>query len=133
MYTLRMSRPRIVVLDDNEMFAALLAAALEEEFEISVGHSGLQGLSLCLERPPAAVVSDIGMPELDGVQLIRELSRRPELARIPVVIVTATHFNTNSREELSVFPQVKRVLSKTQSVETIAAEVRAVISEAGGV
>ncbi len=128
-----MSRPRIVVLDDNEMFAELLAAALEEEFEISVGHSGLQGLALCLERPPAAVVSDVGMPELDGVQMIRELARRPELARIPVVIVTATHFNTISREDLSVFPQVKRVLSKMQSVETIAAEVRAVISEAGGV
>lgn len=127
-----MSRPRIVILDDNEVFAALLTAALEDDFDVSVGHSGLQGISLCLENPPAAVVSDIGMPELDGIQMIREMSRRPDLSRIPVIIVTATHFNTRSRKDLSGFPQVKRILSKMQSVEIIAAEVRAVISEAGG-
>ncbi len=127
-----MSRLRIVVLDAKEAFAAPLTAALEEDFEVSVGHSGLQGIALCLENPPAAAVSDIGMPELDGIQMIGEMSRRPDLARIPVIIVTATHFNTRSRKDLSGFPQGKRILSKTQSVETIAAEVRAVISEVGG-
>jgi CheY-like chemotaxis protein len=128
-----MDRLRIVVLDDNEVFAALLAAALEDDFDISIGHSGLQGLSLCLEAPPSAVVSDIGMPDLDGIQLLAEMARQPRLASIPVVIVTASHFNTRSRNELSRFTQVKRVLSKTQSMETIAAEVRAVVTKAHGV
>lgn len=122
-------RQKIVILDDFEMFAAMLAAVLEEDFDIAVGRNGLEGIALCLEGGVAAVVTDIGMPDLDGIAMLREFRKVPRLAVIPVVVVTATHFNSLSRDEVSHFPQVKRILSKTATAEVLAAEVKAVLRE----
>ncbi len=124
-------KQRLLVLEDNEIFAALIAAALEEEFEVVTGNNGLQGIALCLEGGVAAVVTDIGMPDFDGLSMLREFAKSPALSAIPVVVITATHFTRLSRAELSRFPQVKRILSKTESIDQLAAEVRAVLAEAG--
>jgi CheY-like chemotaxis protein len=122
---------KLVVLDDNAVFSALMAAALEDDFEIVTGGSGLQGIALCLEGGVSAVVTDIGMPELDGIQMLEEFSKDPRLAAIPVIVVTATHFTHLRRETVSRFPQVKRMLSKTDSIGMLAAEVKAVLHETG--
>jgi CheY-like chemotaxis protein len=122
---------KLVILDDNEIFAALLAAALEEEFDIVMGQNGLQGISLCLEGGVAAMITDLGMPDMDGVGMLREMKKDPRLNTIPVMVVTATHFTRLSREEVSRFPQVKRMLSKNTSVDILAEELRAVLREAG--
>jgi len=124
-------RPKIVILDDNEMFAELLAAALEEEYEVAVGHSGRHGLSLCLAGGVSAVITDIGMPDLDGVQMLGELSKYPALRNIPVLVVTATHFTSVSRESVGRYPQVKRMMSKETSVDVLAAELRSVLAAPG--
>ncbi|MCM2266944.1 MAG: response regulator [Elusimicrobiales bacterium] len=126
------SRRKIVIVEDNEAFAALLAAALEEEFDISVGHNGLEGLALCQQGGVSAVVTDIGMPEMDAIAMLKEFSRYPDLSVIPVIVVTATHFTRRSRSEVSKFQQVKRLLSKTSSIDNLAAEVRAVLGSAPG-
>lgn len=125
-------KPRVLVLEDNEMFAALIQAALEEDFEVLTGNNGLQGIALCLEGGVDAVVTDIGMPDFDGLSMLREFAKTPALASIPVLVVTATHFTRLSREDFSRFPQVKKILSKTESIDRIAAEVKAVLAEAGG-
>ena len=117
-------KPRVVVLDDNEVYAALLSAALEEDFEVAVGHNGLQGIALCLESRPAALVTDIGMPELDALQMLKEFSRNPALSTIPVIVVTATHFTRISRDAVARYPQVVGLFSKTEDVYAIAAAVR---------
>lgn len=122
-------RKKVVIIEDNEVFAALMNAALEEEFEVVMGHNGLQGLSLCLAGGASAVVTDIGMPDMDGISMLRQFQRYPALASLPVLVVTATHFNRLSREEVSKFPQVRRLLSKMESIERLADEVRAVIAE----
>jgi CheY-like chemotaxis protein len=129
---MNMERRKIVIVEDNEVFAALLTAALEEEFEVAVGHNGLEGLALCREGGVTAVVTDIGMPEMDAMAMLKEFGLLPSLAAIPVLVVTTTHFTRLSRDEVTRFPQVKRMLSKTDSIEKIAAEVRAVIEETYG-
>ena len=126
------SKPRIVVLDDNETFAALMAATLEADYDVVVGHTGLQGIALCLATSTDAVITDIGMPDIDGIAMLREFSKDTRLSGIPVLVVTATHFNRLSREDVKCFPQVKRILFKTDSMDTLAQEVRAVLEEARG-
>lgn len=117
-------RRKIVILEDNEMFAALLEECLSEFYEVAVGHTGLQGLSLCLEGGVDAVVTDIGMPDLSGVQMLAEFKKHPRLRDIPVIVVTASHFTHYSREELKRYPQVRAMFSKTESMAVIMEAVR---------
>jgi len=121
-----------VVLDDNEVFAALVAATLEADYEVVVGHNGLEGIALCRETPTDAVITDIGMPDLDGIAMLREFGKDHYLSRIPVLVVTATHFTRISREAVRRFPQVKRVLSKTTGMDILAQELRGVLEETYG-
>lgn len=122
---------RIAVLDDDEIFPELIAAALEGECEVVTGRNGLQGIALCLEGGIDAVVTDIGMPDFDGMQLLAEMNKKPQLAAIPVLVVTATHFTRLSRTLVSRYPQVKRMLNKDESIDTIAGQILEVLAGGG--
>jgi len=127
----REGRKKIVVLDDNEIFAELMATAMEEHCQVLVGHTGLQGIAYFLEGGVDAVVTDVSMPDFDGMQMLEEMNRNPALRRIPVVVVTATHFTRISRASLARYPQVMRMLNKQESVSKISAEVLDVLGGGG--
>lgn len=117
-------KPRIVILDDNEIFAALLVAALETDCDIRVGRNGYEGRQLCLAGRTDLLITDIGMPEFDGIQMLAEFQKDRRLANIPVIVVTATHFSHRSRSEVSRYPQVCCMLSKTSDIEILTMEIR---------
>ena len=120
-------KKRIVVLDDNEPFAALLVAALETDYTVAVGMNGHEGLRQCLAAHTDLIVTDIGMPELDGIQMLQELQKDPHLSKIPVIVVTATHFHTQTRSNVSRYAQVRSIISKTSGIDFITGEVRKVL------
>jgi CheY-like chemotaxis protein len=60
----------------------------DEGFAVETAASGISGLSRARELRPAAIVLDILMPDIDGWTVLAALKGEPELADIPVVIVT---------------------------------------------
>ena len=125
-------KQRIVVVDDNELFAALIVAALETDYEVAVGLNGREGIRLCLAARTDLLITDIGMPELDGIQMLKEIQKNPQLSSIPVIVVTATHFTTRCRSDVQRYQQVRCILSKTSGIEFLMMEVRKVLQAAGG-
>ena len=79
---------RILIIDDDPSFRKLLERNLQSAgFETVVATSGREGLALHAEGGIDLVVSDIHMPEMDGIAALREFRRKdPDL---PVVLVTA--------------------------------------------
>ncbi|MCB0218613.1 MAG: sigma-54-dependent Fis family transcriptional regulator [Chrysiogenetes bacterium] len=79
---------RILIIDDDPSFRKLLERNLQTAgFETTVATSGREGLALHAEGGIDLVVSDIHMPEMDGIAALREFRRKdPDL---PVVLVTA--------------------------------------------
>ena len=68
---------RVLVVDDNEDAASSLAALLSHEgHEVRVAHGGEEALALAFEFEPEAVLLDIGMPGMNGLEVARELRRR---------------------------------------------------------
>jgi len=125
-------RQRIVVLDDYEVFASLLVAALESDYDVTVGLNGREGIQLCLAARTDLVITDIGMPELDGIQMLKEFQKDQRLSAIPVIVVTATHFNTQSRSNVTRYPQVRGIISKTSDINSIVEKVRKVLQAPDG-
>jgi PAS domain S-box-containing protein len=82
----------ILVVDDEKDSRELIATLLQEgKARVSTAASAAQALELLGQEPPELLISDIGMPEMDGYALIREVrNRAPEQGgRVPSVALTA--------------------------------------------
>ena len=66
--------PRVLVIDDDERIRSLLRAILEREgYEVETAVDGAQGLNFFRKNPADLVITDILMPEKEGLETIREL------------------------------------------------------------
>lgn len=81
---------RILVLDDNPDIVALLKTVLERwGFEVVSGRNGEEGLGLLPSVHPDAIISNIRMPRMDGMDFLDRVRVCPEWASIPIVMMSA--------------------------------------------
>lgn len=77
---------RILIIDDEPQIQRLLRLVLEAEgYHVETAGTGKEGLLEAASRPPAAVILDLGLPDLDGLTV---LSRLREWTRVPVLILS---------------------------------------------
>ena len=85
-----MSEPLVLVADDDEDILLLVTTRLRRDgFDIVSARSGDEALALVRERRPALAVLDIGMPGLDGVQVLEQIRADDDLRGMLVVLLTA--------------------------------------------
>lgn len=78
---------RILVIDDEAAVARVIAEALENEGnEVTVAHSGEEGLEILAHRRPDAVFLDIVMPGMEGTEVLRRIRERDP--HLPVIILS---------------------------------------------
>lgn len=81
---------RILVADDDAVSNQMAAALLTKwGYEVESAADGVQAWQAIERRPPALIVLDWVMPELDGLELVRRIRAAPALAGIYIVMVTA--------------------------------------------
>ena len=79
----------ILIVDDNEEIRAFVRRHLAPHFRIREASDGLEGLAMARQSPPDAIVSDVMMPNLDGLGLLRALREDPDLDFVPIILLTA--------------------------------------------
>ena len=83
------SGARVLVADDNADMRAYLVRILAPRWTVDAVEDGQAALESALERPPDLVLSDVMMPRMDGVALLRALRADPRTSTIPVVLLSA--------------------------------------------
>ncbi len=84
----RRAAPLVLVVDDEPPIVELLALLFEEEgFLVLSAYDGAEGLRLARERQPDLVISDVSMPRLSGIDLVRRL--RDDGRATPVILMSA--------------------------------------------
>jgi CheY-like chemotaxis protein len=92
---------RILVAEDDPAVARLYAAyAQSRGHQVTVVHDGPDALVAAATEPPDLVLLDIGMPKLDGRDVLKQLKANPRTAGIPVLVVTALGGDQNLRDLL---------------------------------
>jgi CheY-like chemotaxis protein len=82
--------PCILVLDDQPDIVTLLKTLLERwGFEVVAGRNGEEGLNLLSSVHPAAIISNIRMPHMDGMDFLDRVRVSPEWSSIPIVMMSA--------------------------------------------
>jgi two-component system NtrC family response regulator len=80
--------PRILVIDDEERMCWALERALSHDgYQVATATRGLQGIQLAQETEPSIVILDLKMPDIDGIEVLKEL--KTLYPNLPVVMITA--------------------------------------------
>ncbi|MCH7737982.1 MAG: response regulator [Chloroflexi bacterium] len=83
------SAKKVLIADDDEVLAETLRFQLEQRgFSPSVVHNGQDVLDFIEIEPPDLVVLDLKMPEVDGFETLTEMKRKPDTAKIPVIVLS---------------------------------------------
>jgi len=83
------SRPRLLVVDDQPINIHLLYKAFHPEYQVFMATDGFQAVHLCRTHLPDLVLMDVVMPGMDGHEVCRRIKAYPETRDIPVIFVSA--------------------------------------------
>lgn len=113
---------KILLIDDHEPIRALLRTVLEGAgHEVSEATNGRDGLALYRERPADLVITDIAMPEMNGLDLIIELTRGYLNVK---VIAMSGDYGKDANLDAAKFLGARRTLQKPFTIEKLLSTVR---------
>lgn len=105
---------RIIIADDSSLARMFTARCLSVagfiNFKIDEAKDGLEVHALLTENSYDLIITDLNMPEMNGLELLRLISKDPSMNSTPVVVITSAG-NRSQREELSELGAVS-ILSK---------------------
>lgn len=117
----------MIVDDDNDVRSALAELLEEEGFSVVGAPNGLEALARLRAGMvhPAVILLDLMMPGMDGWDFRSEQMRDPELANVPVVVVSASGFSPESiRTQFRPAAYVEKPIERTALLDVIRAVVR---------
>jgi len=89
----------LLIIDDDDVVRASLAAYLDDSgFRVLQASSGQEGMALFEAEQPDLVICDLRMPQMDGLELIRQISERQ--ADLPVIVVSGAGVMSDAVEAL---------------------------------
>ncbi|WP_443938412.1 hybrid sensor histidine kinase/response regulator [Pedobacter sp. MW01-1-1] len=79
----------ILIVEDNDDMRRLLHDFLSNEYDVIACQNGLEALEIAKKQIPDLILTDLMMPELDGISLIKRIKKAKFLAHIPIIILSA--------------------------------------------
>jgi len=119
---------KILVVDDNIDTRELVHLHLSTEgFSVVVASDGREGIYLASAEQPDLIITDISMPGLDGIEMVKQLRTHSELTAVPILVLTAM-----GKEEIdeAIRAGANRAMNKPILLDALVDDVRELLSEA---
>ncbi|GAA1874682.1 response regulator [Lapillicoccus jejuensis] len=117
----------VLVVDDEPLIRRTLSINLRaRDYEVEAVGDGRTALEVVAERSPDVVVLDLGLPDLDGVDVLRRVR---QTSRVPVVVLSARHDSDDKVEALDA--GADDYVTKPFGMDEFLARVRAAIRRGG--
>lgn len=119
---------RVVVADDSLSVRRALEQLMEDAgFEVAVARDGFEALAAIQAKPTHALLVDLEMPRMNGLEVTRNLRNSAETRDLPVVMITSRA--TDKHQAMAEQAGVTRMLGKPFSEDTLVALVRNLIAD----
>lgn len=93
--------PHILIADDDVALRRLLTLMLESGgYRVTTANNGTQAIAQMEAEQPDLLCCDLMMPDLHGFEVLKTVKSRPDLAHIPVIIITAAGQETEVKRAL---------------------------------
>ena len=83
------NRPTVLVVDDEPAIADMLQMLLEDDYEVSTCFCSRQASEVARQLQPDLLIIDFMMPNMNGIELLRQLRTQPDPLEVPAVLMTA--------------------------------------------
>lgn len=119
---------KILIIDDDRIFAKVLGEALiQEKFTLVEATNGVDGLTVFEKERPDFVVLDMKMPGLDGIGFLKQLCEKNE-NKIPTPILIVSNFSDLTQVSEGVSLGIKGYISKTEkTIESIVEDIKRIL------
>jgi CheY-like chemotaxis protein len=115
---------KILVVDDDESLRELLRMHLASAgYEVSTAPDAINAGYLVLNNPPDLIVSDIGMPHMDGFEFVAALKSDRTLPVIPVIFLTSMEDGDGRGKELGAVGYLTKPVRADRLLELVAKHV----------
>lgn len=82
--------PKILIIDDDKYTRAAIEGLLSTEpYELYFASDGMEGISMAITIHPDVILSDVMMPKMDGLEVCRRIRSMPDIAEIPILLITS--------------------------------------------
>jgi DNA-binding response OmpR family regulator len=95
-------------------------------YNVSTANDGQEGLNMTKAEKPDLILTDVAMPNMDGVEMIREIRSESEFANIPIIVFTAR--SASSNEEI-LAAGANRIFHKPFDFDEVQKEIRGLIGQ----
>ena len=127
-----MAKPTILVVEDEAPLLTLLRYNLEKQgFRVEEATDGQEALLRVAENKPDLVLLDWMLPSLSGIEVCRQIRRRPATRDLPVIMVTARTEDQDAVRALDI--GADDYITKPFAVEALLARIRALLRRSGTV
>jgi two-component system, OmpR family, KDP operon response regulator KdpE len=122
---------KVLLIDDDPVVVSLYRALFRHNgFEVIAAHDGAEGLELLRMTHPDAVLLDLSMPQIDGLEWLRTVRADSRYSKVPIVVLT---MRRDRQLELARESGATTVLSKLQvNPDEVVATIVAVLDEVEG-
>jgi DNA-binding response OmpR family regulator/nitrogen-specific signal transduction histidine kinase len=120
-------KPVILLIEDSEDFRFYLKDNLGLYYHIIDAPNGLAGWNILQDTIPNLVVSDVSMPEMDGLELCRRIRQQPRIAHLPVILLTARAAEEDQLEALD--NGATDYITKPFNFEMLLSRIRNIITQ----
>jgi two-component system chemotaxis response regulator CheY len=120
---------RILFIDDNQQIQNFLPVVLEERgHQVVSAANGKQGLAILRQQPIDLILTDVLMPEMDGLEVLQAVRR--EFAHVPVIAISGGSNRLEGRDALQLARLLgaKATLSKPFQIADLLTIIRCVLS-----
>lgn len=116
---------RVMIVEDDDEIKNYLHEELGHDYHIIEAENGKEALSFILKKTPDLVISDIMMPEMDGITLCRKIKQNILISHVPVILLTAKTTQEDNIEGLEV--GADSYLTKPFSIRIVKETIRNLI------
>ncbi len=82
-------QPLVLVIEDNKDLREYLQVEFDGKFKLLEADNGKTGFAVAMDKIPDLIISDIMMPEMDGIELCEALKSEEKTSHIPIILLTA--------------------------------------------
>ena len=96
----KIDMPVVLIVDDDDDLRAYLVESLKTKYKIIEAADGIKGWQKALSCHPQVIVSDVNMPRMDGVEMVRKIKSDSRTKHIPVIMLTVLSDETDQMKGL---------------------------------